>query len=111
MAGRKTHDLAVVVREYQNNQGETKKQWMNIGARIEWDDGGASLLIDRHINLAGLPGEGAVRVSLFEPRPREGAEPAPATAQRQAAPRAAPASNNGAPFEDDIPFMYITGPW
>lgn len=111
MAGRKTHDLAVVIREYQNNQGETKKQWCTIGARIEFDDGGSSLLIDRHINLAGLPGEGAVRVSMFEPKARDGQGDTPQQ-QRQAtreAPR--PASGNGAPFEDDIPFMYITGPW
>lgn len=77
MAGNKTHDLAVVVREYVNSAGETKKQWCNIGARLEWDDGGASLLIDRHINLAGLPGEGPVRVSMFEPKPKDGFQPAP----------------------------------
>ena len=99
MAGRKTHDLAVVVREYTNSAGETKKQWCNIGARIEYDDGGASLLIDRHINLAGLPGEGPVRVSMFEPKPRDGYSSAPA---QQARPAQHPAK--GADFDDEIPF-------
>ena len=100
MAAKKTHDLAVVVREYTNSAGETKKQWQNIGARIEYDDGGASLLIDRHINLAGLPGEGPVRVSMFEPKPKDGYS-APAQQPRQA-PAQAPAK--GADFDDEIPF-------
>ena len=95
---KKTHDLAVVVREYTNPAGETKKQWQTIGARIEYDDGGASLLIDRHINLAGLPGDGPVRVSMFEPKPRDGYS-APA---QQARPAQHPAK--GADFDDEIPF-------
>jgi len=108
MAARKTHDLAVVVRKYTDREGNTKKQWQTIGARITYDDGGQSLLIDRHINLAGLPGEGPVRVSLFEPKPREGYE--------QAAPRntqgpAPQPSTGGAPYEDDIPFDRMRGPW
>ncbi len=105
MAARRTHDLAVVVREYQNNAGETKKQWQNIGVRLEYDDGGASLLIDRHINLAGLPGEGPVRVSLFEPRARDGqsASPAPQSAVRTPANNAAIA-DAAAAFDLDIPF-------
>ena len=102
MAARRTHDLAVVVREYQNNAGETKKQWQNIGVRLEYDDGGASLLIDRHINLAGLPGEGPVRVSMFEPRARDGQVPAPQSAVRTPADNAAPAAAPA--FNDDIPF-------
>lgn len=98
---KKTHDLAVVVREYQNSAGETKKQWQNIGARISYDDGGESLLIDRHINLAGLPGEGPVRVSMFEPRPKDGYSAAPV---KQARPAQAPAKDAGIPYDDDIPF-------
>lgn len=105
MAGKKTHDLAVVVREYTNSNGETKKQWLNIGARLEWDDGGASLLIDRHINLAGLPGEGAVRVSMFEPKPRDGAERggnAPPSRAGYSKPAAEKAETPA--YDDDIPF-------
>ena len=98
MAARKTHDLAVVVRTYTNSAGEEKKQWQNIGARIEFDDGGAQLLIQRHINLAGLPGEGDVRVSLFEPRDRSEQGPRPTGRPPAAAPAAAP------DYSDDIPF-------
>jgi hypothetical protein len=101
MAAKKTHDLAVVVREYQNNQGETKKQWLTIGARIEYDDGGASLLIDRHINFAGLPGEGPVRVSMFEPRPRDGQQQAPQQARNYSQTQASAPSSD---FDDSIPF-------
>ena len=99
MAAKKTHDLAVVVREYTNSAGETKKQWCNIGARIEWDDGGASLLIDRHINLAGLPGEGPIRVSMFEPKPKDGFSPAPAHK-----PQGKPAEAAKVDYDNDIPF-------
>jgi hypothetical protein len=101
LAAKKTHDLAVVVREYQNNQGETKKQWQNIGVRLEFDDGGASLLIDRHINLAGLPGEGPVRVSMFEPRPRDGQQQAPQQARNYSQPQTSAPSSD---FDDSIPF-------
>lgn len=101
---KKTHDLAVVVREYQNNQGETKKEWLTIGARIEYDDGGASLLIRRHINLAGLPGEGDVRVSMFEPRPRDGQQQSPQQARNYNQPKPAEAPAGGVPYDDDIPF-------
>jgi hypothetical protein len=107
MAARKTHDLMVASREYQNNQGETKKEWTNIGARIEWDDGGASLMLKRHINLAGFPGDGDVRVSMFEPKPREGQAPSPApqSAVRTPANNAALA-DAAAAFDDldSIPF-------
>lgn len=105
MAARRTHDLSVAVREYQNNAGETKKEWLKIGVRIEYDDGGASLLMDRHINLAGLPGEGPVRVSMFEPRARDGQAPSPApqSAVRTPANNAAIA-DAAAAFDDDIPF-------
>ena len=113
MAARRTHDLAVVVREYQNNQGETKKQWQTIGCRLEFDDGGASLLIDRHINLAGLPGEGPVRVSMFEPRPRDGQQsaPQPQPARNYNQQPAQPAASGGGDFDSDIPFMRVMGPW
>lgn len=102
MSTRKTHDLAVVVREYTDREGNTKKQWQIIGCRIEYDDGGQSLLIDRHINLAGLPGEGSVRVSLFEPKPRDGYQQAAPRAAQETSPKSA--NMGGQPYDDDIPF-------
>ena len=104
MAARKTHDLAVVVREYQDRNGETKKQWLTVGAVIEYDDGGRSLLFDRHINLAGLPGEGPVRVSMFEPRPKDGAPPTSAPAQPRPAQQAQRQPAAVPDYSDDIPF-------
>ena len=101
MAARKTHDLAVVTREYQNNQGETKKQWLTIGARIEYDDGGASLLIERWFNPAGMPGDGAVRISMFEPKSRDAQQSPPQQARNYTN------QKTGAPevdLNDDIPF-------
>ena len=43
MAARKTHDLAVVVREYTDREGNTKKQWQTIGA-----DGSGEFAIVSH---------------------------------------------------------------
>lgn len=105
MAARKTHDLAVVIREYTNNQGETKKQWQNIGAVIEYDDGGKSLLIERWFNPAGIPGDGSVRISMFEPRPRDGQAPQqkPQTA-RPAQSHTNAAGQPDVAYDDDIPF-------
>jgi hypothetical protein len=100
MAARKTHDLAVG-REYQTKSGETKKEWVNIGSRIEWDDGGATLMLKRHINLAGFPGEGDVRVSMFEPRPKDGQQQAPQQARNYSQPQASAPSSD---FDDSIPF-------
>lgn len=103
---RKTHDLAVAIREYQTNSGETKKQWQNIGAVIEYDDGGKSLLIERWFNPAGIPGDGAVRISMFEPRPRDGQQtqqPKPQMAKNYTNPQTGAPEVGG--FDDsEIPF-------
>jgi hypothetical protein len=102
---RKTHDLVVVTGEYTTASGQTKKRYMSVGARIEYDDGGASLLMDRHINLAGLPGEGPVRISMFEPKPREGQGSfTPATSAPVASVSATAAAPSAVPYDDDIPF-------
>ena len=108
MATRKIYDAAVAVREYQTNSGETKKQWQNVGAVLQFDDGGMCLILDKHFNPAGIPGDGGVRVSFFEPRPRDGQAgpqpaPPPAPAPQRQASAAAPAP---AAFDDDseIPF-------
>lgn len=68
---RKTHDLAVKVREYQDREGATKAQWQNIGALMESDDGKPFLMLEAWVNLAALPrreGASSVLVSCFEPR-------------------------------------------
>lgn len=62
-------NLAVKLREYTDNQGRQKAQWQKIGSVMQTDQGGQFILLDRHINLAGLPfkeGSTSVMVSLFD---------------------------------------------
>ena len=35
----KKENLTISIREYQDNQGQTKKVWKTIGELITWDDG------------------------------------------------------------------------
>ena len=35
----KKENLTIAIREYQDNQGQTKKVWKTIGELITWDDG------------------------------------------------------------------------
>jgi len=101
MAITKKYDVAVKTGSYQDNQGQTKNRYMNIGA-VMVGDNGPFLLLDPMVNLAAAPrepGKDRVICSLFEPR-QDGQQAAPAAAPRQA-PRPAPAA---APMDDDIPF-------
>lgn len=96
MAISKKYDIAVVTGKYQDNQGQTKNRYMNIGAVMEGDNG-PFLLLDPMINLAAVPreaGKDRVICSLFEPRQADGQQPR----------AAAPAPRQAAPMEDDIPF-------
>lgn len=102
MAAKKVYDAAVAVREYTARDGTQKKQWTNVGAVLAYDDGGMCLILEKWFNPAGVPGDGGVRISFFEPKPRDGSQPAPA-------PRQAPAPNphgdaGGTDFDDSIPF-------
>lgn len=70
---RKTHDLAVVVREYQDRDGQTKKQYQNVGALMEGDNG-PYVILERWFNPAGIANpqdRSNLIVSCFEPRSRE----------------------------------------
>ena len=89
MAAKKIKDAVVVVGEYQNRQGETKKQFRTVGSLIQFDDGGTQLVLDKSFNPAGVPGD-ACRISFYDPKPF-------GQQQTQAA---APAEY----VEDDIPF-------
>lgn len=71
---KKVYDLAVVTRVYVDAQGVERKTWAQIGSMMESSDGKPFLLLDRHINLAGIPtkdGASAVLVSCFVPGDRE----------------------------------------
>lgn len=38
----KKENMTIAIREYQDNQGQTKKVWKTIGELITWDDGSQS---------------------------------------------------------------------
>lgn len=90
-------NLSVALRKYTDNNGQEKAQWLNIGSIMQTDEGKKFILLDRHINLAGLPfkeGTTSVMVSSFDPKPKDG--------QQQAQPAQ---QSTQAKFEDDdIPF-------
>ena len=98
----KKYDLAVVVGEYQNQQGETKKQYKNIGAVIQ-NDNGFYMLLDRTFNAAGLPNpdnRSNCIVSMFEPRDKKPQQ----NNTQQNTQQNAPQQNNNDNYEEDIPF-------
>lgn len=68
---KKIKDLAVKVGEYTDKNGEKKGRWQNIGAMMAGDDGNTFLLLERWVNLAGVPdlsgkGSNSCLVSCFD---------------------------------------------
>lgn len=99
MAVKKLYDLAVKTGEYQDNQGQKKGRWQNVGAVMQGDDGNKFIMLARWFSPAGVPdlsGKGgeSILLSMFAPK-EQGHAPAPAPAQR---PAPAPMA------DDDIPF-------
>jgi len=71
----KIKDIVVKLREYQDNQGNKKAQWANVGTLMRSDDGNEFILLDRHFNPAGIANpdnRGNVLLSMFDPKPRDG---------------------------------------
>jgi hypothetical protein len=114
---KKTHDLAVKVREYTDREGNQKAQWQNIGALMDDEKGGMFILLEAWVNLAAFPrreGSSAVLVSCFEPREQDGQQQRTPTPRAGAtAPRSQPgikrtgsAVRNSAAddLDDEIPF-------
>lgn len=67
----KLYDLAVKTGEYQTRSGETKSQWLNIGAVMQNDKRESFILLNRSFNPAGVPVKGdssQIIVSLFKPK-------------------------------------------
>lgn len=102
---RKLYDLAVKTGEYQDNQGNKKGRWQNVGAVMQGDDGGKFIMLAKWFNPAGVPdlnGKGgeSLLLSMFEPKGANdngGGGQQQGGGQRQA-PRQQP------PMDDDIPF-------
>lgn len=85
----KAFDLAVKVGEYVTKNGDTKAKWQSIGSMMHADDGSPFLLLDRWVNLAGLPvqeGKNNILVSCFEPRQDSDRSGKPARKNRDDAP-------------------------
>lgn len=88
MATRKTHDLAVKVGEYTNQQGEKKNRYQNVGAVMQGDNG-QFIMLAKWFNPAGVVdarGGESILLSMFEPRQDGAGQQAP-----QQRPQAAPA--------------------
>ena len=88
----KKMDLAVKTGSYTNSQGETKNNYVNVGALMSGDNGDY-ILLDRTFNPAGVPNpenRGNVIVSMFVPKDKNA--------------QAAPAQNTSAAPDDGIPF-------
>jgi hypothetical protein len=47
--------LSVKCGEYQNQNGDTKGRWRNVGTLMQGDDGGYFILLDKTFNPAGVP--------------------------------------------------------
>lgn len=95
MAARKTHDLSVVIGEYTDRDGNTKKRYQNVGALMEGDNG-PFIMLAKWFNPAGIQdsrGGESLLVSCFAPREQQGQyQQKPQPQQRQAQ------------FDSDIPF-------
>ena len=109
MAARKIYDLAVKVSEYQDNQGNKKGRWQNVGAVMQGDDGGKFIMLAKWFNPAGVPdfsgrGGESLLLSMFEPKDQNGQQGGGGGHQQQ---RQAPPPQQRAPqnqYDDDIPF-------
>ena len=106
----KTHDLAVKVGSYTNQQGEQKNRYQNVGALMQGDNG-PFIMLAKWFNPAGVPDERggeSILISVFEPKEREQApQQRPAqrpAAQQRPAPRQAPSSGFDDFPDDDAPF-------
>jgi hypothetical protein len=103
----KTHDLAVKVGSYTNQQGEQKNRYQNVGALMQGDNG-PFIMLAKWFNPAGVQddrGGESILISVFEPR-QEGQQapqrPASRPAQRPTSPQQAGGFQD---FPDsDVPF-------
>ena len=103
---KKLYDVTVKTSEYQNNQGETKGRYENIGVMMQGDNG-PYLILKRTFNPAGVRNpddRDTVICSLFEDRSenqQQGGYGGGQQAQRAPAQQAPMPADD---FDDDIPF-------
>lgn len=98
MATTHLKDLAVVVDTYQDRDGNEKKRWKSIG-KLMRNQNGDFLVMDRTFNPAGLPGQGDIFISLFDPKPRQQSGGSQGGGNYDA-----PPPSGSRDLEDEIPF-------
>jgi hypothetical protein len=105
-------ELSVVQEIYTDRNGEQKKKWLNIG-QLHEHEGREYIVLYPHINLAALPrkeGDSRLFVTMFDPKPRDGAQAAQsagndyAKAAGKDAPRKPADSQPEFDNDSDIPF-------
>lgn len=99
MMAKKKYDLAVVVGEYTNRDGETRRRYQNVGAVMVNDDGKPFLMLAKWFNPAGVKddrGGESILINCFEPQPRNEQPALP-----QSKTKSADAYDQ---LDDDIPF-------
>ena len=70
---KKTHDIVVKVGSFTDKEGKTKNRYINVGSKMEGDNG-AFFLLNRTFNPAGVPNpdnRDSVILSLFEVKEKD----------------------------------------
>ena len=101
MATKLYKDAVVVTGTYQDASGQNKNRSMNVGSVLQRDDGSFFLVLNRTFNPAGVPNpenRDTLIVNFYDPKPKDGQQPAPQSAAR---PQPAPANTA---MDDDEPF-------
>ena len=105
-AGHRLYDLAVATHRWQNQNGEQKTSWLNVGAVIQGRDNRPYVMLKAHFNHAGIQrkeGSESIVISLFKPKAKESlADSYEDYSSTDSLPTAEEFSEQG--FTGDIPF-------
>ncbi len=94
---KKIYDVVAVTGEYTNQQGETKKRYVNVGVILDSGDG-PYLILEKWFNPAGIESK---FLSLFKPKDKNTTQQTATPVQQAAAPPVKQASDI---IEDSIPW-------
>ena len=109
---KKIRDIAVKTGEYQDQSGQTKGRWQNVGSLMKNDDGGEFIILHRWFNPAGVPNpdnKDSVLLSCFQLQDRQQGgqqNQQQRPPQQQQPPQNQPQGAGGgfSDFDDSIPF-------
>lgn len=71
---KKIRDIAVKTGEYQDQHGNMKGRWQNVGSLMQGDDGGMFIILERTFNPAGVANpehRSSVVLSCFDVKERQ----------------------------------------